>query len=699
MSDIALPTKKDLLVNYQGFPRTFQLPTLKDQGKFLNAMYLPEHVTTDWDAYHQFLKSERPDFKSHVLLMGHDMSEIENITLMSLGGVVRDMGGKADYILTGSQNIATTNEMLEKTGAHWLGISLYTGLTDFVFDWLRQYKIDAAARITGKKLSFEEADTLLKNMVREARGPIWSGNKLLYAPVIIGGHYNNYNFKESWDRGAEFVVRGKGINLFRDILLGLFQPGIYHDPMPYANLPRLDRKGFYEATVDTKGYATSPIKSILTALGCAYSCSYCYVSSLTNNLKDAYKGTNIVPPSIIQDRPLETVLKEGHDIIALDKFYNTKTAAVFDQADISLNNMTWWEDLRVKWGEQIKIPFYIQARPAMLAGTSGQKRIEIISKSGLVAGISMAIESGDPQVRKNLLRRNENNDVILDAVKNVKAVDIPLRTQMIVGLPVLEPAEDKKAGLELKLESFYKDPIQESLTCLELVCRSNFAKEDYYWNSLYSPFPGTPLGDYSVKAGFATDTTDNRSYQFVTESGLSCFDDITAARQIAFSQTSNFFAHFRNGKDLMVLFLYGENKYDLEAYAKFIADRARVFDTKEHTSKFEIIPNIGRKELEAFFQYAYEGHEEFKQINLLLTDYYLNLLDGLILAAKVAERYFKKVEEGKPFVLSDLYRAERLHYYDNSYNMAYIPKTYKEYLSRHLPMRRPSRMAPEVVPT
>jgi len=280
----------------------------------------------------------------------------------------------------------------------------------------------------------------------------------------------------------------------------------------------------------------------------------------------------------------------------------------------------------------------------------------------------------------------------------VKRVDIPLRTQMIVGLPVLEPAEEKKAGLELKLESYYKDPIQESLTCLELVCSSNFTKEDYYWNSLYSPFPGTPLGDYSVKAGFATDTTDNRSYQFVTESGLSCFDEITSARQIAFSQTSNFFAHFKNGKDLMVLFLYGGHKFDIEGFAKFISTRGKIFDPKVSTAKFEIIPNVNRQNLEEFFEHAYKDHDEFKRLNLLMTDYYITMLDGLILAAKVAERYFKKVEELKPFDLSDLYRAERLHYYDNSYNMAYVPNTYKEYLNRHLPVRRPSRMAPEMVP-
>ncbi|SVB83094.1 uncharacterized protein METZ01_LOCUS235948, partial [marine metagenome] len=52
------------------------------------------------------------------------------------------------------------------------------------------------------------------------------------------------------------------------------------------------------------------------------------------------------PPSIIQDRLLETVVQEGEEILALDHIYGVKTTAVFDQADISLNNMKWWDQLK-----------------------------------------------------------------------------------------------------------------------------------------------------------------------------------------------------------------------------------------------------------------------------------------------------------------------------------------------------------------
>ena len=689
-----LPKSKDLMENPIGFPTSFKLPRIQDLIKYKNTLYTPADVTTNWEGYRTHLVSVRPSFKPRVLLMGHDMSEIENITLMALGGVVREMNGVTYYLLVGPQNVHLTLESIELNQPEWLGISLYTGLTTYVFEWLIQYKIDKARSITKKNISdFETADKLLKGMVRETNGPVYEGNQLVYAPVIIGGHYNNYNYRDSWERGGEYVIRGKGINIFRDILLGLYNPGIYHDPMPYANIPRMDRKKFYKDTFEfsdeTKKYALSRIKSILTALGCSYSCTYCYVSSLIDNLREAYKDSGLRPPSIIQDRLMETVVQEGEEILALDKIYDVKTTAVFDQADISLNNMKWWDKLRNHWLDRVGIPFYIQARPAMLAGKKGKDRIEMISEKGLVSGISMAIESGNPKIRKLLLDRHESNDTIIDAIKNVKRNNIPLRTQSIIGLPVLRPSQvvnpsQSKLSLIDKdgKEYYYDDPIQESLTCLELVCKSDFGKEDYYWNALYSPFPGTPLGDYAVAAGFADDDTDAHAYQFTTDSGLHCFKGITLKRQIAFSQTSNFFSHFKNGKDLMVLFLYGNNSFKLIDFAEFIESRSEFFKHHERPTQFGIIPNINRKMLLNFFDDVYSDKEEtFKSINIKLVDYYLGLLDGLVLAAKIADKYYKFEEQENEFTLADLYRVERIHYYDNSYNMSYIPDRFESLLA------------------
>ena len=50
-------------------------------------------------------------------------------------------------------------------------------------------------------------------------------------------------------------------------------------------------------------------------------------------------------------------------------------------------------------------------------------------------------------------------------------------------------------------------------------------------------------------------------------------------------------------------------------------------------------------------------------------DYYLALLDGLFLAANIADKHNEFKEQEKEFTLADLYRLECIHYYEYSYNM------------------------------
>ena len=72
--------------------------------------------------------------------------------------------------------------------------------------------------------------------------------------------------------------------------------------------------------------------------------------------------------------------------------------------------------------------------------------------------------------------------------------------------------------------------------------------------------------------------------------------------------------------------------------------------------------------------------KKFKSINIKLVDYYLTLLDGLILEATIANKYYEFNEQKNEFTLADLYRVERIHYYDNSQKMSYITERFESIL-------------------
>ena len=98
----------------------------------------------------------------------------------------------------------------------------------------------------------------------------------------------------------------------------------------------------------------------------------------------------------------------------------------------------------------------------------------------------------------------------------------------------------------------------------------------------------------------------------------------------------------------MDLFLYGNNNFRLIDFAEFIDSKAGLFRTQEIQTQFGIIPNIDRNLLLNFFEEVYNDEEKnFKSINIQLIDYYLTLLDGIILAAKVADKYYEFKEQEK----------------------------------------------------
>jgi hypothetical protein len=146
---------------------------------------------------------------------------------------------------------------------------------------------------------------------------------------------------------------------------------------------------------------------------------------------------------------------------------------------------------------------------------------------------------------------------------------------------------------------------------------------------------------------------------------------------------------------MMTLYLYEADQFALEGFASYVSSKRHLFETKRHYSKFGLIPEPTPEMLSDFVRDAYPDPEDawFRRINEDLLPYYGLLLDGLVLAAKVAERFYSLKAAGERFDLDQLARVERNHYYDNSYHMAYLPARFAERLkpfvhdNREVPVR------------
>jgi len=86
----------------------------------------------------------------------------------------------------------------------------------------------------------------------------------------------------------------------------------------------------------------------------------------------------------------------------------------------------------------------------------------------------------------------------------------------------------------------------------------------------------------------------------------------------------------------MVLFLYGNNEFQLSDFAEFVETRSEFFKPQERPTQFGVIPNIDRNMLLNFFDETYPDTEKrFKSINLKLVDYYMAFWMGSSLLQKL----------------------------------------------------------------
>jgi len=195
--------------------------------------------------------------------------------------------------------------------------------------------------------------------------------------------------------------------------------------------------------------------NILGSRGCPYPCSFCQNKFLTNLYKDKGK--------FIRYRSLENIFAEIDDLI---KRYGIKKIYFSDET-FTMNKKRVLEFCQA-YKARFTLPFMCQTR----IDTLDEEIVSALKDAGCFH-VSLAIESGNEDIRMGLLKKPISNEQIRNAFMLAKKYGLRTQSFNMIGLP--------GEKLQYILETI---EINKQLQPDRILC------------SIFMPFKGTELGEW-----------------------------------------------------------------------------------------------------------------------------------------------------------------------------------------------------------
>lgn len=278
--------------------------------------------------------------------------------------------------------------------------------------------------------------------------------------VVVGGPHATFFANEINEDIADYIVVGQGERAIIEIVEGRVSERIVKfDFMDLDKIPFPDRSLFYRYPE----FRDNPMKNIITCRDCPYSCTYCYNHS--------WKGMFKQQKTFLQRRSVDNVISEA---LELKNSYPLEKILFLD--DNFLVNEKWVDEFCVKFKNAVGIPFLC----SLSANLIDEDSIIKLKDAGLFM-VNFAIESADPNVQRDVLKRGHvNNEEIIEAIAMLKKHGIKTRMQNMIGIPV-------------------KESLKDALNTLQF--NKQYQVEDS-WVSIFQPYPNTKLAEYSLQNGF-----------------------------------------------------------------------------------------------------------------------------------------------------------------------------------------------------
>lgn len=295
-------------------------------------------------------------------------------------------------------------------------------------------------------------------------------------PIIVGGYYATLSPEDVLQHPPiDIICIGEGEYPLSELLDSLkagdkrkdiqnlwFKKDSQVIRNPVRNLiANLDELPFVDRDLFTSENRRCGALEIMASRGCPFDCANCS----NHALKKIYAGKG----HYLRYRSAQHVLSEIESCLSKEDF---KTIQFED--DMFTANKIWLKEFCGEYKKRFKFPFICNIRPE--SGTP--ETLNLLKDAGCLQ-VSIGLEAGDEKIRRQVLRRDMPDEVIIQAFRNAKRIGIKRKSFNMVGLPYETPLSLwKTIWLNLKLAP---DSVQ---------------------TSVYYPFKGTVLGDECYRQGW-----------------------------------------------------------------------------------------------------------------------------------------------------------------------------------------------------
>lgn len=363
----------------------------------------------------------------------------EKIGIMTLSSILKENGHECDIFIGDGNKIIN---YLEKTNPDIIAFSCM----NIQYEWIKNTcKNIKNAGIKTPIIVGGPHPTFFPEIIKDPNIDI----------ICLGeGEYSMLELADKIERGEDIKnIKNLWIKTKNTIYRNELRPLIENlDELPFPDRELYKKYNYFR---------NNPYEIFSASKGCPFNCSFCY-----NHAKlKLYSGKG----RYVRWRSVENIIEE---IKLVNEKIKVK-AVMFIDDTFNLNNK-WAISFFERYRNEINIPFSCNVRAELV----NEELVKIISKCNCL-NIRFAVETGNENLRNDVLRKNITNDEILRAARLFQKYKIEIITFNMMGLPG-ETLDDAWKTIEL----------------------NHKIKPNAMDFEVFMPYPNLDLTDYAIKNGF-----------------------------------------------------------------------------------------------------------------------------------------------------------------------------------------------------